>query len=150
MQQANNLALIPQLSIRPIQGWRQFLEAGTGYLRTATGAYLNGNRKFTPEILYNLVVMSIEKYVMAALMRHGSLPYNHTMADLVEALDEKFPHAIDDIREDLLRLDSYQDICDPYDFTIAPLAMDVIPGMLGAAIKLQQLVENELIGDSKS
>ncbi len=131
-------------SITPIQGWKEFLKDGNGYLRTATGAFYSGNKTFTPDILYNLVAMSIEKFVMAALMRHGTMPYNHTMADLVEAMEETFPHAIDDIREDLLNLDTYQDICDPYDFTIVTPAVHEIPGMLGLAKKLQQLVENTI------
>ena len=88
--------------------------------------------------------MAIEKFVMAALMRHGTLPYNHTMADLVESMEETFPGAIADIREGLLRLDSYQDICDPYEFTIVEIAMDEIPAMLDLAEKLQQLVINNL------
>ena len=112
-------------------------------MRTATSAYYNGNKTFTPDILYNLVAMAIEKFVMAALMRNGTMPYNHTMADLVEAIEETFPHAIDDIREGLLKLDSYQDICDPYDFTIVTPAMEEIPVMLGLAKRLQQLMNIE-------
>jgi hypothetical protein len=137
-------ALTSLATLRPIRGWEEFLEDGNGYLHTAAGAYFNGNKTFTPDILYNLVAMAIEKFVMAALMRHGTMPYNHTMADLVEAMDETFPGAIDYIREGLIKLDTYQDICDPYDFTITSPAREEIPEMLGLAKKLQQLVDNEL------
>jgi hypothetical protein len=88
--------------------------------------------------------MAIEKHVMAALMRHGTLPYNHTMADLVEAMERTFPHSLDDIREGLLNLDTYQDICDPYDCVIRAPGREEIPGMLDLAKRLQQLVEGEL------
>ena len=138
----NHLTLLT--SIKPIQGWEEYLEDGNGYLRTAKGGYANRKKIFTSNILYNIIAMAIEKFVMAALMRHGTLPYNHTMADLVESMEGTFPGALGDIREGLLRLDSYQDICDPYEFTIVELAMDEIPGMLVMAEKLQQLVINDL------
>ncbi len=144
MNTFSGISLTPLASITPIQGWQEFLDDGRRYLRTARGAFLNGNKVFTPEILYNIIAMSIEKFVMAALMRHGTMPYNHTMADLVEAMDETFPHAIEDIRVGLLKLDTYQDICDPYEFTLTEPALDEIPTMLGLADTLQQLVENDL------
>ena len=144
MKTNNKTPLTLVTSIKPIQGWEEFLKDGNGYLRTAKGGYLNRKKIFTSEILYNIIAMAIEKFVMAALMRHGTLPYNHTMADLVESMEETFPGAIADIREGLLRLDSYQDICDPYEFTIVEITMDEIPGMLDLAEKLQQLVINNL------
>ena len=144
MNFANEQALTSLAEIQPIQGWDDFLEDGRRYLRTATGAFYNGNRVFTPEILYNLVAMAIEKFVMAALMRHGTMPYNHTMTDLVEAMEETFPHAIDGLRDGLLKLDTYQDICDPYDFKIVPPPQKEIPAMLELGKKLQDLVESEL------
>lgn len=88
--------------------------------------------------------MAVEKFVMAALMRHGTMPYNHTMADLVEAMEETFPGALADIREGLLHLDTYQDICDPWEFTIIEPTMDDIQAMLDLAEKLRELVRNDL------
>jgi hypothetical protein len=70
--------------------------------------------------------------------------HNHTMTDLVEAMEGTFPHAIVPLREGLLKLDTYQDICDPYDFKIVPPPQKEIPAMLGLAKQLQQLVEYEL------
>lgn len=138
----NHLTLLS--SIKAIQGWEEFLEDGNEYLRTAKGGFANRKKIFTNTILYNIIAMAIEKFVMAALMRHGALPYNHTMADLVESMEETFPGALTEIRDGLLRLDSYQDICDPYEFTMVEPAMDEIPRMLDLAEKLQQLVLNEL------
>jgi len=144
MHIANEPVLTPLVSILPIQGWQEFLEDGSKYLKTANGAFAKRKEIFTTEILYNIVAMSIEKFVMAALMRHGTLPYNHTMIDLVESMEETFPGAITDIREGLLQLDSYQDICDPYDFTIIKPNMDEIPNMLDLAEQLQRLVKDDL------
>ncbi|HER63366.1 MAG TPA: hypothetical protein ENO11_05250 [Desulfobacteraceae bacterium] len=144
MYAAHELALTSLVSIRPIQGWQEFLEAGNRYLRTAKGAYINRRKIFTAGILYNIIAMAVEKFVMAALMRHGTMPYNHTMADLVEAMEETFPGALADIREGLLHLDTYQDICDPWEFTIIEPTMDDIQAMLDLAEKLRELVRNDL------
>ena len=148
MQYVNEPALTSLASITPIQGWQDFLEDGNGYLRTANGAYFNGNKRFTTGILYNIIAMSIEKFVMAALMRHGTMPYNHTMIDLVGAMEKTFPGSIADIRNGLLQLDAYQDICDPYDFTIIEPGREEIPAMLNLAEKLQQLVQEDLTANA--
>lgn len=89
--------------------------------------------------------MAIEKFVMAALMRHGTLPYNHTMADLVEAMETTFPGKMGDIGEGLLEMDKYQEICDLDGFKITPPGMEKISRMLGLADKMQTLVTEELV-----
>ena len=130
-----------------ITDWHIFQRDGEQFLQTAQAAFMKKSKGFSPEVIYNLTCMGIEKLIMAFLMQRGDLADNHTMADLVEAMDETFPGAIDDIREGLIKLDTYQDICDPYDFTIASPAREEIPEMLGLAKKLQQLVDNELTVD---
>ena len=114
---------------------------GDGYLKTARAAFVSRREIFTPEILYNIIAMAIEKFVMAALMREGTMPYNHTMRDLVEAMEEIFPETIAEIKEGLLNLDKYQDICDPYDFAIIQPERNEIPFMLKLAYRLQELVK---------
>jgi len=131
--------------VHPIQGWRRFFEEGSGYLSTAHAAYEKRRKVYTAGILYNLAAMAIEKFVMAALMRYGTMPYNHTMADLVEAMEETFPGDLNDIRSGLLQMDKYQEICDLEGFSIAPPAMDEIPAMLALAEKVQSLVSEKII-----
>ncbi len=136
----SNTGKIGFTSEQSIDGWEDYLKDGEGFLRTAVGAHEKQKKVFTSEILYNIIAMAIEKFVMAALMRHGALPYNHTMRDLVEAMDRTFPSAIDELREGLLKMDGYQEICDLDGFRISPPGMDKIPGMLNIAQKLQSLV----------
>ncbi|RWX49475.1 hypothetical protein VT98_10451 [Candidatus Electrothrix communis] len=88
--------------------------------------------------------MAVEKFIMAALMRHGALPYNHTMADLVEAMETTFPGKMTAIGAGLLEMDKYQEICDLDGFKISPPGMEKISGMLGLADKIQTLVIEEL------
>ena len=132
---------------QPIAGWQEFLEDGSGYLNTAAGALAKRRRVFTPPILYNLIAMAIEKFVMAALMRYGAMPFNHTMADLVEAMEETFPGAVTDMRDELLKLDSFQEICDLEGFSITPPGMEKIPAMLDLAGRIKLLVTDRIITD---
>lgn len=137
--------LVPLTALQPIKGWEDYFQHGEGYLNAAVGAHRKAIQAFTPEILYNLVAMAIEKFVMAALMRHGALPYNHTMADLVEAMEQTFPGRMGEIGEGLLALDKYQEICDIDTFNIRPPSLDEIPAMLDLAGRLRGLVVNELL-----
>ncbi len=127
-----------------ITGWEEFLQEGDAYLKTGHGAYAKSRAAFTPEILYNIIAMAIEKLVMATLMKQGQLPYNHTMYDLVEAMDDVFPESLVDIREDLLNLDKYQEICDIDHYNIIPPDSTEIPGMLNLASQLQDVVYGQI------
>ncbi len=132
------------IKVDPIDGWETFFDEGKAFLLTATAAHQKNKKAFTPEILYNIIAMAIEKFVMAALMKHGALPYNHTMTDLVEALDDVFPGMINDVRKQLLLMDKYQEICDVDTFNIRPPGTDEIPGMLEMATRMQDLAHHRI------
>ena len=123
-----------------IDDWDVFLHDGDAFLRTGIAAHIKGKKAFTPEILYNIVAMAIEKFVMAALMQRGALPHNHTMRDLVESMEEVFPGAMGQLKEGLLDLDHYQEICDSDSYKIIAPAMEEIPKMLALAEGVQTLV----------
>ncbi|MDD3813507.1 MAG: hypothetical protein PHZ02_02585 [Desulfocapsaceae bacterium] len=141
-----NFLLSDLKQAQPIQGWEDFWAEGKAFLKTASAAYAQHKKAFTTVILYNIIAMAIEKFVMTALMCQGKLPNNHTMKDLVEAMDEAFPSAMSGgIREGLLKLDQYQEICDVDTFNITGPAMEEIPVMLDLAGRLQDLVEKQLL-----
>lgn len=145
MEATANFLLSDLKKAQPISGWEDFWGEGKAFLKTASAAYAQQKKAFTTVILYNIIAMAIEKFVMTALMCEGKLPYNHTMKDLVEAMDEAFPGAMSGIREGLLQLDQYQEICDLDTFNIAGPAMAEIPLMLDLAGRLQALVEQQLL-----
>jgi hypothetical protein len=70
--------------------------------------------------------MAIEKLIMAFLMKNGDLAENHTMADLLRALQLHLGD-VPDLAEKLLYLGDFQEICDLEQFTIRiPSEVDVI------------------------
>jgi hypothetical protein len=150
MEATANFLLSDLKKAQPISGWEDFWGEGKAFLKTASLAYAQRRKAFTTVILYNIIAMAIEKFVMTALMCEGKLPYNHTMKDLVEAMDEAFPGAMSDIREGLLELDRYQEICDIDTFNISGPAMEEIPTMLGLANRLQELVEQQLLAGKRA
>jgi hypothetical protein len=145
MQAGTNFSLSDLKKTEPIRGWEEYWGEGQAFLRTASAAHALRKKAFTTVILYNIIAMAIEKFVMTALMRQGTLPYNHTMRDLVAAMDETFPGAMADISAGLLQLDQYQDICDVDAFNITGPALEAIPAMLDLAGSLHDLVARQLM-----
>lgn len=135
-----NLAGFPTPNSEPIKGWEEYLREGKQFLATANNAYTQRKESFTTAILYNLVAMAIEKLIMALLMKNGKLPYNHTMHDLVEAIDEFLPGELEGLGAELKAWDGFQDICDIESYSITPPTMGQIGGMLTLALEVQARV----------
>ena len=133
-------SLVALADIRPraIDDWAQYRLEGEQFLRLAEQAHHRQKKAFTTTILYNLVAMAIEKLVMAALMRCGRLPDNHTLHDLVAALERWLPETVRGLAGPLCELDSFQDICDPYAGTITAPSRREVESMLILARKLEE------------
>lgn len=127
--------------IRPITlaDWRNFLREGDQFLNTALRAVQKQRAAFTPEILYNLAAMAIEKHFMALLMFHGDMADNHTMADLISSVER---HLVFDqgFKERLLFLDAFQDICDQDSYRHSPPDPAEILAILATAEEVRDFV----------
>lgn len=87
--------------------WKTWLRHGDQYLKAAG---TSEKTRFDTDIIYNLLGMSLEGYVMAILDIHNSLPENHTFTDLMDALETVHPLSIS-LRERILKYESIQSIC---------------------------------------
>lgn len=94
-----------------ISDWHIFLRDGEQFLTTALAAHEKKKKGFSPEVIYNLVCMGVEKLIMAFLMQRGDLAENHTMVDLYHSLERHLDSSTE-IEEKLRFLDSFQEICD--------------------------------------
>lgn len=130
-----------EIRTQAIDDWQEYKIQGRQFLCLAESAFRSKNKTFTTEILYNLIAMAIEKLVMGALMEIGHLPYNHTMHDLMTALEQWMPEAIQGLAEPIRQLDSFQDICDPYACSIKIPTVAEIETMLGLTRQLEQRLE---------
>jgi len=98
------------MNIVQIENWQDYRRDGEQFLHTALMARKKGKTHFTPVILYNLTGMAIEKLIMAYLMKNGDLAENHTMGDLLDAL-ERHTGRQPKLAAKLRYLDSFQEIC---------------------------------------
>ncbi|MDD2464930.1 MAG: hypothetical protein PHI97_13115 [Desulfobulbus sp.] len=138
----SSLVGFADIRTQAIDDWQEYKAEGRQFLQLAETAFLKKKKAFTSEILYNLIAMGIEKLVMSALMEIGRLPYNHTMHDLVDALEQWMPETIRGLEEPIRHLDSYQDICDPYACSIKIPTVEEIETMLGLARQLEHRLES--------
>ena len=99
------------MNIVQIENWQDYRRDGEQFLHTALMARKKNHRHFTPEILYNLTGMAIEKFIMAYLMKNGDLADNHTMGDLLTSL-ERHTGRLPELGKKLHYLGSFQEICD--------------------------------------
>lgn len=139
-----NLVAFGDIKRDPIGGWQEFLKEGNQFLATASKGYAKRQQVFTSEILYNLVGMALEKLIMALLMKSGNLPYNHTMHDLVESMEEFLPGDLGNLGAELKALDGYQEICDIDSYNISPPTMVEVVRMLDLAKEVQTLTMNKI------
>lgn len=88
--------------------WETWLKEGDQYLGAATPKGMNS--RFGAKIRYNLLSMSMEKYIMAMLDFHKTMPENHTYTDLFDALDTVMK--VDDgLKTRILKYENIQSIC---------------------------------------
>lgn len=100
-----------------IDNWRDYRRDGEQFLKTARGAHTKQKKAFSPDTLYNLTCMAIEKLIMAFLMKNGDLAENHTMGDLLRALQLHLGE-IPELAGKLLYMNDFQEICSLEHFTI--------------------------------
>lgn len=126
-----------------IADWRNYFTDGEKYLRTASAGQSRRPEIFTPEILYNLVTMAIEKFCMGFLMSRGDLADNHTMVDLLHSLARHLTLP-PDLARDLRDLDAFQEICDLDTYSRQPPSRRQIDAMLGVARATQAFLAGHL------
>ena len=92
-----------------IGNWNDFYREGIQYLNVAMNT-AGKKAAFTPEILYNIIAMGIEKQIMGLLMFRGVLPENHTLRDLLNSL-KTVTEVPEILSEKLIAMDGFQEIC---------------------------------------
>lgn len=92
-----------------MDNFNSWLDKGNKYFSAIQGK--NGNPcKLSPTIQYNLVCLAFESYVMAILDFHSKLPENHSITDLLDALETVMPIDVD-LRNKIIKYEEVQLIC---------------------------------------
>jgi hypothetical protein len=131
------------MNIVQIDNWRDYLRDGEQFLQTATAAHKKKRKAFSTDSLYNITCMAIEKLIMAFLMKNGDLAENHTMADLLRALQHHLGD-LPELSEKLLFLDTFQEICSLDNFTIHTPSEEDVVRMLAIGEDVQAVLRPHL------
>jgi hypothetical protein len=116
--------------------WTEFMAEGDAYLKTGTGGALRP-KVFSPEILYNVLAMAMEKHIMAVLIFKETLADNHTFTDLINSCKTVCPIP-GSIAMRMLDLESYQNICPVFDgYNREPFPVEKVQGMIDVAGSVQ-------------
>ena len=135
------------MNIIQIDNWRDYRSDGEKFLHTAIEAHNKKKKAFSTDTLYNVTCMAIEKLIMAFLMKNGDLAENHTMADLLRALQFHLGD-IPALAEKLLYLDTFQEICSLDNFTINIPTEDEVVKMLAIGEDVRAVLHPYLYGQS--
>ncbi len=127
------------LELVSLSEWKEFFAEGDQYLRVAERSAVTRTEVFTPEILYNIIGMAIEKYLMAFLMHNGQMADNHTMLDLLHSV-ERITGPLPELKEKLAFIDSFQEICDMDNFNRRSPSEEEVPTLLATANFARQFV----------
>jgi hypothetical protein len=125
-----------------ISDYQTYLKDGESFMNRARKSVMKPDI-YTPEIIYNITGMAIEKYIMGFLMYHNSLPYNHTFRDLSEALNTVIqPPA--ELTQKLEFLDSYQELCSLENFSRKEITKNEVDTILETGILVENFVKENL------
>jgi len=131
------------MNIVQIDNWQDYRRDGEQFLHTAIEAHKKKRKAFSADTLYNVTCMAIEKLIMAFLMKKGDLAENHTMADLLRALQQHMGD-IPELADKLIYLDSFQEICSLDNFIIHSPSEEDVNKMLSIGEEVRELLSPHL------
>ena len=124
--------------------YKEFYEHAVKYHNLAKKGFLKRPEVFTNEILYNVLGLAIEKYVMSLMTFNGEMPEGHTFFDLIEAAKTKISIP-DKLSKSLIELEAHQNLCPVFNPQGAKdIPNDIIHQMIDATNELASIVEKNI------
>ncbi len=106
----------------------EFVSEGCQYLKTAR----NGSKRkriFNNELIFNLIGLSVEKFLVGLCMHRGHMPMDHTLAGIVSETNQICPME-DSLVEAIRMMDRVQDLC----------SLDVNPQCIVSDLQIENLL----------
>lgn len=120
----------------------QFISQAEAYYKTVQGG-VKRKQIFTNEILYNIISISIEKYLMGFLMSKNQLPPCHTLNNMIKEVKR---HIL--VEESLVKrmdyFDKLQFICALTPFKRDPVSDNDITDMMIVLKEIRDMVQGHL------
>ncbi len=129
-----------------LEGYDKMIKGADSYFNSAKSAFIKGS-KFNGELVFNILTMSIEKYLVGLLMSKGIMPVNHVIEYLLKETDEYFK--IDKIiQKTLATVDDYLYICSMDNFINKIPSNEELDNLIAAVDKLKIFVHEHCLFES--
>ncbi len=129
-----------------ISEWETYLVEGKQFYFTAKGS-MKKRAKFTPVIVYNIISMCIEKYIMGYMMKQGKLPENHTLGELLLFLMADLD--IDpEVARTIKNMDRFQEICSTETYSRKEMSWEEIETFMAATDSLIATLNSTMEADA--
>ncbi|BBO85358.1 hypothetical protein [Desulfosarcina ovata] len=118
------------------------IEAGNSYLETARNGHRRGS-VFTGTMIYHVVCLSIEKYLMGIFCCYNAIPQHNTLSRMAqEAAD--FADLPSDLLQAIEAMDGVLNLCDPATPLQATLTGKQLQAMIQVGEQLRDLASAHL------
>ena len=130
-----------------LEGYDTMIKGADSYYGSAKRAF-NKDSKFTTELVFNIITMAIEKYLVGLLMSKGIMPMNHVIKYLLEETEEYFK--LDNvIQQNLAKVDDYLYICSMDDFTKKVPSKEEMGSIMDAVERLKIFTHEHVLLESE-
>ncbi len=115
IEQSENARLMQSLKVMQTET-EQSLAYGKNYLKSAKATFYSPTRRFDNDLLYNIISISFEQFMVGLLAHHDWIASSHLPMMLYrEALDYE-PEMGDSIKQTAILIGSFEGICSIDDF----------------------------------
>lgn len=111
------------------------------YLRSISSMFNTETRRFDNDLLYNMITISFEKFMIAALALKDSLATSHLPLMLYRELKVFIPDLGDNIKKTAILVGSFEGICSIDDFGYRTPSDAQIVSMIDGLAEVKVMVE---------
>jgi len=119
-----------------------YFDAGNSYLETAKRGHKRSS-VFTGTMIYHILCLSIEKFLMGIFCYHNAIPQNSTLSHMIQEA-AAFTDMPVELIEQVKSMDNVLNLCDPNAPLQAVLTESQLQGMLSVGEKIRNLVSAHL------
>lgn len=99
---------------------KESFEFADSYLKTITKIFRNEERRFDNDLLYNMIAISFEKFMVGWLACHDQIASSHLPLMLYRELKPYEPELSENIKKTAILIGSFEGICSIDDFGYKP------------------------------
>lgn len=116
-------------------------EFADSYLKSIASVFESEKRRFDNDLLYNMIAISFEKFMIAALASKDTLATSHLPLMLYRELQAFVPDLSESIRKTAILVGSFEGICSIDDFGYRTPTDEQVRNMIDGLSEVKSMVE---------